>query len=240
MSDIATWLRGISLEKYAPVFEANEIDLDAARHLTEADLIEIGLPLGPRRKILATLQGRAPSTPDRTASAGSESAERRHITALFSDIVGSTELSGRLDPEAMSEVLRAYQDAVSAELRKFGGHLAKFMGDGVLAYFGWPQASEDAAERALRAGLGIVEAVARIKSPDGQPLRTRVGIASGLVVVGGRVGSGSAQEDAIAGDTLNLAARLQALAMPDCVLISEGTHQRVGSLFDCDPKANTA
>jgi len=232
MSDIAAWLRGISLEKYAPAFEANEIDLDALQHLTEADLVELGLPLGPRRKILAALQ--RPASSPAAASAGHEAAERRHITALFSDIVGSTELSGRLDPEAMSQVLRAYQDAVSAELRKYGGHLAKFMGDGVLAYFGWPQASEDAAERALRAGLGIVEAVARIESPDGQPLRTRVGIASGLVVIGGLVGSGSAQEEAIAGDVLNLAARLQALAAPNCVLIGEGTHQRVGGLFECE------
>jgi class 3 adenylate cyclase len=241
MSDIANWLDSIGLRKYANVFDANEIDLDAAWHLTEQDLVEIGLPLGPRRKVLAAILSHKPSMDEPSVGPGTgEAGERRHITVIFADIVGSTELSERLDPKILSELLRIYQNVVSQQLRDFGGHLAKFMGDGVMAYFGWPQASEDAVERALRASLEIITAVTKIRTPDGAPLQLRIGIASGLVVVGGLIGSGAAQEEAIAGDTPNLAARLQALASPNCILISEDTHRLVGSLFDCEAKGEHA
>ena len=148
-------------------------------------------------------------------------AERRQLTVMFADLVGSTELSRRLDPEEMDELLRAYQNAVAGEVARFEGHVAKFMGDGVLAYFGWPSAHEDEAERAVRAGLAAVEAVGRLATPTGEPLAARVGIATGLVVVGGLVGEGAAQEQAIAGETPNLAARLQALAEPGTVLVAD-------------------
>ena len=138
-------------------------------------------------------------------------AERRQLTVLFCDLVGSTALSGELDPEEMGAVIRAYQNAVAGEIARFEGHVAKFMGDGVLAYFGWPQAHEDDAERAVRAGLALVRAVAGLAAA-GRPLAARIGIATGLVVVGELVGEGEAQERAVVGETPNLAARLQALA----------------------------
>src|SRR5215204_2892203 len=153
------------------------------------------------------------------------SAERRQLTVLFCDLVGSTTLSARLDPEDMRDVLRAYQNAVTGEIARLEGHVAKLMGDGVLAYFGWPKAREDEAERAVRAGLAVVEAVERLRAPSGEALACRVGIATGLVVVGDLVGIGAAQEEAVVGDTPNLAARLQQIAEPGAVVIAEPTHR---------------
>ena len=151
---------------------------------------------------------------------------------MFVDLVGSTELSPRLDPEDMRDVIRAYQNAVSGEITRYEGHVAKLMGDGVLAYFGWPQAHEDDAERAVRAGLAAVGGDRGLGAPRGEPLAARIGIATGLVVVGDLVGEGSAQEEAVVGETPNLAARLQALAEPDTVVIAESTLRLVGGLFD--------
>ena len=234
MSDVAGWLKALGLERYADTFQASEIDIATLRHLSDADLRELGLPLGPRRKILAALE--KPESPAALApkeDPQSES-ERRHITVLFADIVNSTIIATQTDPEAMGALLKSFQLAVSAEIEGAGGHVAKFMGDAVLAYFGWPTAHEDAAERALRAGLGIVRAVARLREASGRTMHSRVGIASGLVVIGEIIGSGLAREESIAGETPHLAARLQSLADPDCVLISEATHRLVGRLFDCD------
>src|SRR5690349_1033162 len=151
---------------------------------------------------------------------------------MFVDLVGSTTLSSRLDPEDMREVLHTYQDTVMGEIARVDGHVAKLMGDGVLAYFGWPRAGEDDAERAVQAGLVIAEAVGRLPSPVGEPLAARVGIATGLVVVGDLIGEGSAREEAVVGETPNLAARLQALAEPGTVVIAERTRQLVGGLFE--------
>ena len=151
---------------------------------------------------------------------------------MFIDLVGSTELSQRLDPEEMRDVIRAYQDAVSAEITRYEGHVAKLMGDGVLAYFGWPQRHEDDAERAVRAGLAAAAATAVLTTPRGEPLAARIGIATGLVVVGDLIGEGSAQEEAVVGETPNLAARLQALAEPNTVVIADGTQRLVGGLFE--------
>ncbi|MER8849575.1 adenylate/guanylate cyclase domain-containing protein [Mesorhizobium australicum] len=151
---------------------------------------------------------------------------------MFVDLVGSTELSQRLDPEDMREVIRAYQIAVSGEITHYEGRVAKLMGDGVLAYFGWPQAHEDDAERAVRSGMAAAAATARLTAPGGQPLAARIGIATGLVVVGDLVGEGSAQEEAVVGDTPNLAARLQALAEPGSVVVADGTQRLVAGLFD--------
>jgi len=154
---------------------------------------------------------------------------------MFADLVGSTALSRRLDPEEMREVLRAYQNAVAGEVARFEGHVAKFMGDGVLAYFGWPRAHEDEAERAVRAGLAIIDAVPTLPVKEGQPLAVRIGIATGLVVVGDLIGSGASQEEAVIGETPNLAARLQAVAPSGGVVLAEGTRRLLGAAFALEP-----
>ena len=220
--DVAAWLDGLGLGRYAPAFRDNDVDADVLPRLTADDLTALGVTsIGHRRKLLdaiAALREDAASRSsgpanDRLPAATalrSRGAERRQLTVMFADLVGSTELSSRLDPEEMREVLRAYQNAVAGEVARFEGHVAKFMGDGVLAYFGWPEAHEDEAERAVRAGLAITAAVAGLSTPAGRSLAARVGIATGLVVVGDLVGEGAAQEEAVVGETPNLAARLQA------------------------------
>jgi class 3 adenylate cyclase/predicted ATPase len=233
MPDIASWLAELGLGRYAGLFAANEVDFDSLRYLTEEDLKAIGLPLGPRRKVLAGIAA-LPKQAQAQSTSGSEfltrrnQAERRHLTVMFVDLAGSTALSARHDPEDMRETVWNYQKAVASEVRQFEGHVAKFMGDGVLAYFGWPRAHEDDAERAVRAGLAIVEQVALLKTPAGKPLSCRVGIATGNVVVGDLVGEGAAQEEAVVGATPNLAARLQELAAPGRVVVSEQTRRLLG------------
>ena len=223
MADIADWLKSRALERYARKFQRAEIDLETLAELTDDDLKELGLPLGPRRKILAALRGEKLSK---------SRAERRHVTVLFADLVGSTAIASTIDPEAMAALLAEYQHVVSEEIERYGGYVAKFMGDGVMAYFGWPRAQEDAAERSVRAGLGIACAVSRLTEPDARHLHARVGIATGNVVIGEIVGTGATYEAAIAGDTPHLAARLQTVAQPDEVLISDATHRMVGTLFE--------
>ena len=154
---------------------------------------------------------------------------------MFADMVGSTALSAKLDPELLGGLIRRYQDAVAGAIGRYGGFVAKFMGDGVLAYFGFPRAFEDAAERAVRAAIGILSEVGAIEMPDGTRVQARIGIATGLVVVGEIIGTGTAQERTIVGETPNLAARLQALAGPDCILVSESTQKLLGGLFELDP-----
>jgi class 3 adenylate cyclase len=158
------------------------------------------------------------------------SGERRQVTVMFSDLVGSTALSARMDPEDLREVISAYQKCVAETVGLFGGFVAKYMGDGVLVYFGYPQAREDDAERAVRAGLELVTAVGALKATS--PLQSRVGIATGLVVVGDLIGTGSAQEQAVVGGTPNLAARLQGIAERNTVVIAEDTRRLLGSLFE--------
>jgi class 3 adenylate cyclase/predicted ATPase len=234
-TDIAAWLRGLGLERYEPAFRDAEVTGDVLPDLTEADLEKLGLPLGPRKKLLRAIASLGSENGPEAAPTGStpgarRAAERRQLTVMFADLVGSTALSARLDPEAMREVLRSYQNAVAGEVSRFEGHVAKFMGDGVLAYFGWPRAHEDEAERSVRAGLAIVAAVARLTSGD-EALACRIGIATGLVVVGDLVGEGAAQEEAVVGDTPNLAARLQAAAEPGTVVIAAATRHLLGDLF---------
>ena len=161
-----------------------------------------------------------------------DSAERRQLSVLFVDLVGSTALSARLDPEEMRQIVRRYQNAVAGEVARFDGYVAKFMGDGVLAYFGWPKAHEDEAERAVRAAMAAVAAVGELRTGDGEALAARAGIATGLVVVGGLIGEGAAQEAAVIGDTPNIAARLQDLAQPGQVVIADSTQKFVQSSFD--------
>jgi class 3 adenylate cyclase/predicted ATPase len=242
--DVATFLRGLGLEQYEQTFRDNAIDGEVLPDLTDADLATLGVLLGHRKRLfkaIATLQ--APATAESAARLGvatpepssvtgrAPEAERRQLTVLFCDLVGSTELAARLDPEDMRDVIRTYQNAVADEMGRFEGHVAKFMGDGVLGYFGWPRAHEDEAERAVRAGLAIAEAVGRLQTPAGEMLEARIAIATGLVVVGDLVGEGASQERAVVGETPNLAARLQALAAPGQVVIAGATRRLLGAGF---------
>ena len=237
MSDLRDWLRSNKFEQYADAFEANDIDLDILPELSERDLEQLGLSLGNRRRLLKAIAERGVAKPklsDAEIADASGDAERRQVTVLFCDMVGSTALSGTVDPELLGALIRRYQDAVAGAIGRFGGFVAKFMGDGVLAYFGFPRAFEDAAERAVRAAINVLAEVAGIELPDGTRVQARVGIATGLVVVGEIVGSGAAQERAIVGETPNLAARLQALAAPDTILVSEATQNLLGGLFELE------
>src|SRR5580693_4558493 len=239
MSDLRDWLRGHGLEQYADTFEANDIDLDILAELSEHDLEQLGVSLGNRRRLLKAIAGGAaapaPSRPPTSGTSESSDAERRQVTVLFADMVGSTALSGKVDPELLGGLIRRYQDAAAGAIGRYGGFVAKFMGDGVLAYFGFPRAFEDAAERAVRAAIAVVAEIGDIERPDGARLQARVGIATGLVVVGEIVGTGTAQERTIVGETPNLAARLQAFATPDTILISESTQNLLGGLFQLEP-----
>ena len=250
--DVAAWLRNLQLERYELVFRDNAIDAEVLPELSEADLEKLGVVLGHRKKLLVAIQAlrqefqlqdaRAPPSQTRIGEPGAAPAaaiERRQLTVMFVDLVGSTALSSRLDPEEMHEVIRSYQNAVAGEIVRLEGHVAKFMGDGVLAYLGWPQAHEDEAERAVRAALGILGVLPALAMPAKQMLLARIGIATGLVVVGDIVGEGAAQERAVVGDTPNLAARLQALAQPGSVVVAESTRLLLGDLFEfeeCGPQ----
>src|ERR1700736_2007627 len=231
--DPTEWLRSLGLERYAAAFRENEIDETVLLRLTAEDLKDIGVgAIGHRRKLLDAIAALRTDAKRETAAevASTPSGERRQVTVMFSDLVGSTALSTRMDPEDLREVISAYQNSVADTVQSFGGFVAKYMGDGVLIYFGYPQAHEDDAERAVRAGLELVAAVGGLKTHA--PLQTRVGIATGLVVVGDLIGSGASQEQAIVGETPNLAARLQGVAEPNSVVIAEGTRRLLGNLFE--------
>jgi hypothetical protein len=193
--NIAGWLRELGLEQYEPAFRENDIDFDVLRSLTADDLREIGIAsVGHRRRLLDAIQALAPEvTPTVAASKVESGAERRQLTVMFCDLAGSTALSSRLDPEDMRELLDTYHAAIAEVVGGFEGYVAKYMGDGVLVYFGYPQAHEDNAERAVRAGLALVERIGRLQT-GAEALASRIGIATGLVVVGDLVGTGEAQE----------------------------------------------
>ena len=241
--DVAVWLRSLGLERYEAAFRENEISERVLPSLTQEDLKEIGVgPVGHRRMLLEAIAALRADTGDNAPSANSpvvssalkvspeDRAERRQVTVMFSDLVGSTALSARMDPEDLREVISSYQKSVAETVGRFDGFVAKYMGDGVLIYFGYPQAHEDDAERAVRAGLELVAAIRDLKTHA--TLQTRVGIATGLVVVGNLIGSGASQEQGIVGDTPNLAARLQGVAEPNSVVVAEGTRKLLGSLFE--------
>ncbi len=240
MTSLAIWLTQNGLEQYAARFEENDLDLDVVATLTDADLVSLGVSLGHRRKLMAAaalLHARAPapvSGRQAVAASPASQVERRQVTVLFADLVGSTALSARLDPEEMSLFLRRYQNTCTARIAANEGHVAKLMGDGVMAYFGFPLASETAAECAVRAGIEVVQFVSTLVQPDGQAARARIGIATGVVVIGELIGTDTAQERSIVGDTPNMAARLQALAEPGEVLVSEITKQLTGRLFESE------
>jgi class 3 adenylate cyclase/predicted ATPase len=235
---IADWLENLGMSEYAARFAENRIDFSVLPDLTDQDLRELGVVLGDRRKLLRAIReldaDAAPLVSPATSSqpVPQDAAERRQVTVLFSDLVGSTALSSYLDPEDLREVISAYQKCVAATVRRLDGFVANYMGDGVLVYFGYPQAHEDDAERAVRAGLELIAAVAGLKTHAS--LQTRVGIATGLVVVGDLMGSGEAQEHGIVGETPNLAARLQGIAEPNMVVIAESTRRLVGGLFELE------
>ena len=237
MLDVACWLAEQGLGHHAEAFAENGIAGDVLRDLTDADLKELGLNLGDRKRLVKAIAaldvwpqvGTAETTAARTAP---RDAERRQLTVLFCDLVGSTEVATRLDPEDMGAVMSAYHRATAAVIERFNGHVARYLGDGVLAYFGWPKAHEDDAERAVRAGLGLVDAVARLEPHEEVRLQTRVGVATGQVVVGDLVGEGAARDEAVVGETPNLAARLQTLAAPESVVISQATRRLVRGLFE--------
>jgi class 3 adenylate cyclase/tetratricopeptide (TPR) repeat protein len=236
MTGIAEWLASIGLEEYAQRFAENAIDLSVVRDLTEQDLKDLGVLLGHRRKMLraiAELKGAVLITPQTGAKlVPRDDAERRQLTVMFCDLVGSSALSARLDPEDLRRVIGAYHICIAEVIGRYEGIIARYMGDGVLAYFGYPQAHEDDAEQATRAGLALVDAVANLQTDIGAELQVRVGIATGTVVVGDLLGEGAAQEQAVVGETPNLAARLQTLAEPGTVLISASTHRLTGGNFE--------
>jgi class 3 adenylate cyclase/predicted ATPase len=228
--DIASWLGNLGLDQYVQAFRDNDIDAETLPQLSAEDLKELGVAsIGHRKKILQAVAAlAAPPAHDSEPPSNRQlgEAERRQLTVMFVDLVGSTALSQRLDPEDMREVIRVFQNAVAGEIGRFEGHVAEFMGDGVLAYFGWPRSHEDEAERAVRAALATISEVAKLKG-GGCTLACRVGIATGRVVVG----AGAAQQAAAVGETPNLAARLQAIAQPGMVVISGATRRLIGDLF---------
>ena len=240
--DVAAWLRGLGLEQYAPAFRDNDVDGEVLPELTADDLISIGVTsVGHRRKLLAAIAALRTERPTAARAASATSApisllaidaERRQLTVMFCDLVGSTPLAARFDPEDLREIVGAYHRCVADTVGRFAGFVAKYMGDGVLVYFGYPEAHEDDTERAVRAGLAAIEAVARLQTPE--PLKVRLGVASGLVVVGDLIGAGAAEERGVVGETANLAARLQTLAEPGTLVIADSARRQIGALFEVE------
>ena len=245
MRDIVEWLTELGLAKHAPLFVDAEIDFSTLADIEEDDLKELGLPLGPRKKIWGAIKrlGEVPetatkppvespvsATPSEVISPQSD-AERRHLTVMFVDLVGSTEMATRFDVEDMRNVITGYQNTVAGVVSRYEGFVAKFMGDGVMCYFGWPRAGEDDAERAVRAGLAIINSVRTTTAPDGTALATRIGVATGVVIVGDLIGSGATQEAAVVGETPNLAARLQGVAGPNQLVLPSETRRFLGSTY---------
>jgi class 3 adenylate cyclase len=243
--DVANWLRALGLEQYEATFRENDVDAELLPNLVADDLKELGITsLGHRRRLLeaiAALRNKgAPAdqpirlTTNPTGNVGSpeSTAERRPVSVMFCDLIGSTALSSRLDAEDLREVIRAYQACVATTIRQFNGFIARYVGDGVLIYFGWPEARETDAERAVRAGLAVAVAVSATPV-SGEQLHVRVGIATGLVVIGEPIGSGDSRQQTAIGETPNLAARLQGLAGPGQVVIDAATRRQIGGLFEC-------
>jgi class 3 adenylate cyclase/tetratricopeptide (TPR) repeat protein len=240
--DIASWLKEIGLAEHTELFRAEKIDASVLPTLSDADLRELGLPLGDRKKLRAAIDvlGKASSIADTVpkplyTTHHRTAAEQRHLTVIFSDIVDSTQLAGMVDLETLQRVVDAYQHQVASCVARYDGFVAKFMGDGVLVYFGYPQAHEDDAERAIRAALDIVAAMASLRAIDSFELACRIGIASGVVLVGDSISVGAAAEQTVLGETPNLAARLQAAAPRNGVIVVESTRKLVGNLFDLKP-----
>lgn len=239
MPTIDDWLAEIGLEKYTSVFTDAEIDFETLPELVEDDLKELKLPLGPRRRIwgaisrLMAAQDNSPPAPDQSRPAKQDNhAERRHLTVMFVDLVGSTALSARLDAEDMRALIARFQSEIARIVDEHEGFVAQFLGDGVMCYFGWPHASEDDTQRAVRTGLRIIESIQTQFTPDGEPLAVRVGVATGVVIVGDLMMDGGAQEAAAVGETTNLAARLQGVAGPNRLVVSNDARPLLGAAFE--------
>ena len=247
--NVADWLRAHGLEQYEAAFRENDVDVEVLPTLTADELKDIGVSsIRHRRRLLeaiAVLRSKSmgPEAPALAAlfppsdtrgqpGASETTPERRPLSVMFCDLVGSTALSSQLDPEDLREVIRNYQGCVATTIQHFDGFIARYVGDGVLIYFGWPEARETDAERAVRAGLAVASAVSA-ERPGGQPLQVRIGIATGLVVIGEPIGSGDSRQQTAVGETPNLAARLQSLARPGQVVIDAATRRQIGGLFEC-------
>src|SRR6201996_1503513 len=247
--DIGAWLRELGLEQYEAAFHENDVDTEMLPTLTDEELKNIGVSsLRHRRRLLEAIAAlrstampaeaptqvspSAPSDLTRLPGASETTAERRPLSVMFCDLIGSTALSARLDPEDLREVIRSYQACVATIIRQFDGFIARYVGDGVLTYFGWPEARETDAERAVRAGLAVAAAVSGTPLA-GERLQVRIGIATGLVVIGDPIGSGDSRQQTAVGETPNLAARLQGLARPNQVVIDVATRRQIGGLFEC-------
>jgi class 3 adenylate cyclase len=243
--DVANWLRTLGLERYEAAFRENDVNAQLLPNLTADDLRDLGVTsVGHRRQLLEAiaalrLEGtptvdpvRFPPGPAADLASSETSAERRPLSVMFCDLIGSTALSARLDAEDLREVIRTYQASVAATIRQFDGFIARYVGDGVLIYFGWPEARETDAERAVRAGLAVAVAVGQL-SADGKSLQVRIGIATGLVIIGEPIGSGDSRQQTAVGETPNLAARLQSVAGPGQVVIDAATRRQIGGLFEC-------
>jgi len=241
MGTIAEWLASLGLSEYAQRFAENDIDLSVLGDLTDQHLKDLGVSLGHRLRMLRAIRELAdasPATPPPAAASKPtphDSAERRQLTVMFCDLVGSTALSTRLDPEDLQGIIGAYHRCCAEVITKSGGFVARYLGDGVLAYFGYPQAHEDDAEEAVRAGLALVEVVAKLDAGQATPLQMRVGIGTGLVVVGDLIGGDATHKNEVVGETPNFAARIQALAEPDTVVIDGNTRRLLGGLFEYRP-----
>src|SRR5262245_27083179 len=240
VKQIADWLKKLGMSEYAQRFAENDIDMAVLPDLTDQHLKDLGVSLGHRLKMLRAIRDlsnvsaavTAPSARVDIEPTRRDDAERRELTVMFTDLVGSTALSTRLDLEDLRSVIGAYHKCVAETVARFDGFVARYMGDGVLVYFGYPYAHEDDAERAVRAGLALIEAVSKLRYQE--PLQVRISVATGLVVVGDIVGSGEAQERGVVGETPNLAARLQGIAAPNTVVIAEGTRRLLGNLFELE------
>jgi len=239
--DLGDWLRSVGLEQYEAIFRENAVDGDVLSELTEGDFEKLGIPLGDRKRLMRAIRAGDAASVDQTLvqarrpgeeSSRTLSAERRQLTIVFCDLVGSTSLSTKLDHEDMRDAVHRYHRCCDAVISSSGGFVAKYMGDGVLAYFGYPQAHEDDAERAVSASLALVDEVTRLPTVHGMPMQVRIGIATGLVVVGDLIGEGAAREQSVVGDTPNLASRLQGLAEPNQVIISHHTRRLTAGLFE--------
>jgi class 3 adenylate cyclase/predicted ATPase len=242
--NIVEWLRALGLERYQATFRENDVTGELLPNLTAEDLKDLGISsVGHRRQLIEAIgELRRKDAPadepvqfsiSPSENAGSpETAERRPLSVMFCDLVGSTALSSQLDPEDLREIIRSYQGCVATTIQHFDGFIARYVGDGVLIYFGWPEARETDAERAVRAGLAVAAAVSGAR-PSGQPLQVRIGIATGLVVIGEPIGSGDSRQQTAVGETPNLAARLQSLAKPGQVVIDAVTRRQIGGLFEC-------
>ena len=236
MSDIGDWLNRYGLGKYTASLLENDIDFDILPSLSSEDLKELGFSLGDRKRFQTAigelLTSESESKSAATATVSTAEAERRYLTVMFADLAGSTELSLLVDPEVLRQINRRYQDTVTASVERFDGYVARYMGDGVLAYFGYPQAHEDDAERAIHAGLDIISSIKNnsdeIAPGIGRELRVRIGIESGPVVVGDVIGKDASRETPVVGETPNLAARLQGLAEPNSVIVGPGTYALAG------------